>query len=134
MAPRLAKRLPEQGRISALEAVVAAIAAIALFYVAALAPVTEWLITLPLSLKVPLSLAVLAPLGFCMGMPFPLGLARVAERAPDLVPWAWGINGCASVISAVLATLLAINIGFSGVVGLAVGLYLLAAAVWRRPL
>ncbi|MEE8188362.1 MAG: hypothetical protein V3T80_04060, partial [Kiloniellales bacterium] len=42
-------------------------------------------------------------------------------------------NGCASVVSALLATLLAIGLGFSAVVGLAVALYLLAAVVWRTP-
>jgi hypothetical protein len=44
-----------------------------------------------------------------------------------LIPWAWAINGCASVISAVLATLLAMEIGFSGVLLLAVLLYGAAA-------
>ncbi len=63
-------------------------------------------------------------------MPFPLGLRRVAGRAPALVPWAWGINGCASVLSAPLATLLAIHFGFTAVVGLALVLYLLAAAAF----
>jgi hypothetical protein len=63
-----------------------------------------------------------------------LGLARVSAAAPALVPWAWGINGCASVLSAVLATLLSVSFGFSAVVGLAVALYLVAALVWRKPL
>jgi hypothetical protein len=134
VSPRLAARLPHGGRVSALEAAVAAIAAIALVYLAALAPVTGFLITLPLEFKLPLALAAIAPLAFCMGMPFPLGLARVGREAPALVPWAWGINGCASVVSAVLAALLAIEFGFSAVVALAVALYLLAAAVWRGPL
>ncbi len=132
MTPRLARRLPDGGRVSAIEAAVLAIAVIALAYLAVLAPMTEWLITLPPALKVPLTLLLIAPLAFFMGMPFPLGLARLNEQAPGLIPWAWGINGCASVVSAVLATLLAIGIGFSGVVALAVALYLLAALVWRR--
>jgi hypothetical protein len=146
VSPRLAKLLPARlparlpggqaarGRFSALDAVVAAIAAIALAYLAALAPVTAFLITLPLEFKVPLTLAAIAPLAFCMGMPFPLGLARVGREVPELVPWAWGINGCASVVSAVLATLLAIEFGFTTVVALAVALYVLAAVVWRGAL
>ena len=69
-----------------------------------------------------------------MGMPFPLGLAQVAKQAPDLIPWAWGINGCASVLSAILATILAIHFGFTVVVGLALALYGLAAAMLYRPL
>jgi spermidine synthase len=134
MSPRLAARLPEAGRLKAVEAAIAGIAVIALAYLAALAPATAFLITLPIEAKLPLALIAIAPLAFCMGMPFPLGLARVGREAPDLVPWAWGINGCASVISAVLAALLAIEVGFSAVVGLAVALYVLAALVWRGPI
>jgi MFS family permease len=85
----------------------------------------------PLWLRVVLTLALVAPLAFCMGMPFPLGLSRVAEHAPDLVPWAWGVNGCASVVSAVLASLLSIHLGFVAVIIAAVALYGLAA--WLVP-
>jgi hypothetical protein len=84
------------------------------------------LITLPDGARIALSLLLVAPLAFCMGMPFPLGLASLSGRAAHLVPWAWGINGCASLISAVLATLLAIHFGFSVVIGVAVLLYLVA--------
>jgi hypothetical protein len=49
------------------------------------------------------------------------------------VPWAWGINGCASVIAAVLATLLAVHFGFTAVVALAATLYACAAAAFARP-
>jgi hypothetical protein len=69
-------------------------------------------------------------MAFCMGMPFPLGLAHVGTLRPDYIPWAWGINGCASVLSAVLATLLAIQFGFGAVIILAILLYLLAAAMF----
>lgn len=83
-------------------------------------------------LKILVSLCLIAPLAFCMGMPFPLGLARLSSHAPGLVPWAWGINGCASVISAVLATLLATHMGFSGVVVVAICFYVLAAVVFPQ--
>jgi hypothetical protein len=81
--------------------------------------------------RVTFSLALIAPLAFFMGMPFPLGLARVARADPDLVPWAWGLNGCASVVSAAAATLLTMHLGFSATVVIAVGLYLLAALALR---
>ena len=75
------------------------------------------------------ALVLIAPLAFCMGMPFPLGLRRVADHAQELVPWAWAINGCASVMAAVLATLLAIQVGFTAVIVLALMLYALAATM-----
>jgi len=80
--------------------------------------------------KIVMSVALIAPLAFAMGMPFPLGLKRVAEIAPDFIPWAWGINGYASVISAVLATLLAIEFGFSFVILLALVIYAIAAVIF----
>ena len=49
---------------------------------------------------------------------------------PELVPWAWGVNGCASVLSAILATLLAMSFGFCVVVLIAMALYVLAAATF----
>ncbi|EGW56065.1 hypothetical protein TevJSym_aa02090 [endosymbiont of Tevnia jerichonana (vent Tica)] len=68
------------------------------------------------------------PLGLAMGMPFALGLQALGERQPALMPWAWGINGCASVVSALLAALLAVDLGFSGLMLLSAALYLLAWA------
>ena len=82
----------------------------------------------PDALKVLAAVLLIAPLAFFMGMPFPLGLKRLG---PSQLPWAWAINGCASVISAVLAALLAIEIGFIGLILAAAGLYLLAG--WIVP-
>ncbi|MBT8082759.1 MAG: SAM-dependent methyltransferase [Gammaproteobacteria bacterium] len=81
--------------------------------------------------KILISTALIAPLAVSMGMPFPLGLKQVAATAPNFVPWAWGINGFASVISAVLATLLAIEFGFVFVIMLALVLYAIAALTFE---
>jgi hypothetical protein len=67
-----------------------------------------------------------------MGMPFPLGLRRLARAAPRQVPWAWAINGCASVAGAVLAALLAMHVGFTGVMALAIAAYGAAATAAPR--
>jgi hypothetical protein len=77
------------------------------------------------------SILLIVPLGFCMGMPFPMALASISQTTPALIPWAWGINGCASVISALLATLIATQFGFTVLIFLALGLYCLAA--WCFP-
>ena len=78
-------------------------------------------------IRITLSLLLIAPLAAGMGIPFPVGLSHTADAAPGFVPWAWGINGFASVVSAVLATLLAIEFGFAAVVLLALLLYVAAA-------
>jgi hypothetical protein len=56
--------------------------------------------------------------------------SRLAARS--LVPWAWGVNGCASVLSAVLATLIAMSLGVSTVVLAASLLYAGAAAIFHQ--
>jgi len=111
---------------------VAAIGALCLLYLVVLPWLFRLLMPLPDPLRILFSIALIAPLAFAMGMPFPLGLARTAARAPALVPWAWGVNGCASVVAAILATVLAIHAGFAAVVVLAVLLYGLAAAAFPR--
>ncbi len=85
---------------------------------------------LPISIKILIAVLMLGPLAFSMGMPFPLALTGVGAETPDLIPWAWAVNGCASVIAAVLATLLAVHFGFAAVVLIALFLYGLAAIVF----
>jgi len=87
----------------------------------------------PAAGKMAITLLLIAPLGFFMGMPFPIGLSSVAEHAHRYLPWAWGINGCASVISAVLATLLAIHFGFNTVIVIALLLYLGIMVLFPAP-
>ena len=107
-------------RIPPIRAAAFAVALVAIFYLAALPPVLDRLMPLPDVAKVPVALLLIAPLALPMGMPFPLGLARTP---PALVPWAWAINGSASVLSAVLATILARQLGFQMVVVTASLLY-----------
>ena len=71
------------------------------------------------------------PLGALLGVPFPAGMVLVSETAPGLAPWAWAVNGCASVVSAVLAALVALTWGFSTVLwGAALAYGLALVAVW----
>ncbi len=111
------------------------IAAISLIYVLALPHIFGALVGLCSTARIVMSVILIAPPALFMGIPFPVGL-RLAGRIDDgLVPWAWGINGCASVVSPILATILAIHLGFTAVVALAAALYLAASAValglWR---
>lgn len=124
-----AERMPSFGPLSWAAA---SVAIISLFYVVLLPPLFQRLIALPDTVKILISLALIAPLAFCMGMPFPLGLSRLAQKAQQLIPWAWGVNGCASVLSAILATILAIHFGFTVVICLALALYASAVISYVR--
>src|SRR5262249_17453235 len=118
-------------RHPALALAVAGIGAAALIHVVLVLPLFRWLMPLPGALKIAVSLVLIAPLALFMGMPFPLALTRVAAARSALVPWAWGINGCASVLSAVLGILLAMSLGFKAVLLIAIGLYAVAAVTLR---
>ncbi|MEE8539966.1 MAG: hypothetical protein V3S54_09120, partial [Woeseiaceae bacterium] len=127
---RLMQRF-DDGKYSSVTIAVATISGITLIYVLLLPALFARFVGQPDILKVGLTLFLIAPLAFCMGMPFPIGLSKLAEESADFIPWAWGLNGFASVVSVSLATLLAIEFGFTAVVLLALGLYVSAAALIR---
>ncbi len=84
------------------------------------------LATAALPVRLVVASILILPLAVCMGMPFPLAIRRLEDVR---VPWAWAINGCASVVGAVLATLLAVEFGFATVLLLALLLYLVPVLV-----
>ncbi len=127
----LSERIHIRG-LSNVSLAVGAIIIISLIYLFYLSRIFSLFISYRDAVKILLSLLFIAPLAFFMGMPFPLGLTRVSSKAASLVPWAWGINGCASVISTVLAIFLAMSIGFNLVIVIALSLYTLAAVSLAR--
>ncbi len=128
----IASKIEARG-LAPIAVAAAAIAALAILYVMLLPYIFQQFMGHPDAVKILISNALIAPLAFVMGMPFPLGLKRIADRMPVFIPWAWGINGFASVVSSVLATLLAIELGFTLVIAAAVLLYAGAALIieWR---
>jgi hypothetical protein len=128
-----ARRLAQRGyHRRGVSWAVGGIALVCLGYLFALGPLFELLMSWPIPAKIAATLVLIMPLAFCMGLPFPLALDRLGRESPGLIPWAWGVNGCASVISAVLATLLAIHFGFRAVILSALALYLAAALALPR--
>jgi len=61
-----------------------------------------------------------------MGIPFPVALKIISKDNEALIPWAWGINGCFSVIASPLAALLAVEAGYTRVMAIATAAYFLA--------
>ena len=104
------------------------IAALGLFYAFGLPIVQDWFFGTSIFVRALVTAAVLAPLGLVMGVFFPLGIRIASGIHEDLVPWAWGINGCASVTAGVLAVVLAMSWGFSAVWALSVLVYALGVA------
>jgi hypothetical protein len=86
-----------------------------MLYAMLLAPFLRNSIHLQMEIRVFMSVLIIALPSFFMGMPFPIGLRVVAEINKNNVAWAWGINGCISVIAAATASLMAVEYGFIAV-------------------
>ncbi len=118
-----------------LIAVIGGIAALGLLYVATLPSIMYSTIAQPFEVKAIVSVAVLAPIGFLMGMPMPTGMRLLKSHRPEYIPWMWAINGAFSVAGAVLAIAIGINYGSSRAMILGVLIYLVALAIsfaWKR--
>jgi len=124
------------GRFSRLEPVLRrllpAIAAAVVVYVLLLPAVFYGLVHKEAAWRMVVAAVVLAPLGLLLGMPMPTGVRLLAQRAPVLVPWAWGVNGAASVLGSVGAIALAMMVGFNATLLTGAALYLLALVFVSR--
>lgn len=114
--------------------VLAAVAGAALLYVWLLPRMLTALVGLPFPVKLLLAAAVLLPLGFLMGMPFPTGLRALAGSGERTIEWAYAMNAAASVLGSVLAVTVAIHYGLGVILAAGALAYLVAAmstASWR---
>ncbi len=138
MASRRWLSQPSQVKVP-LVAIVAAL----LVYVGVLHHLLGSLVGLPFFVKLVISAAVLIPLGFAMGMPFPTGLRWLAgdtveaedatiapaDGAPaqrNVIEWAWAMNAASSVLGSVLAIVIAIHVGLNLTLSCGALAYLLA--------
>jgi hypothetical protein len=90
------------------------------------------LIGLPHAARLLMAVAMIAPVAFWMGVPFPLGIRAIAATGGKHVPWAWAANGCASVVGSVCAVLGAMVWSFSTMLVIAGAIYVLALMVLAR--
>lgn len=84
--------------------------------------ITGMLSSMPFAIRVLVSIILIAPLGFFMGMPFP----KAALKAGELIDWGFAVNGVASVIGSAGIILITINFGFNAALIIA-GLFYMTA-------
>ncbi|MFT4513231.1 MAG: spermidine synthase [Planctomycetota bacterium] len=70
--------------------------------------------------------AMTAPLALLLGMPFAHGVTLLRKLSPSFVPWAWAVNGSASVVGSVVTVIVSMNFGFSAVLIAAIFIYAIA--------
>jgi hypothetical protein len=84
--------------------------------------VTVWARSLSTDMRILVSVLLLAPPAFCMGMMFPLGLGAW-RRHHDLLPFFWSTNGITSMLASVLGMALSIQFGIAMTYALGVCFY-----------
>jgi predicted membrane-bound spermidine synthase len=71
------------------------------------------------------AVALMAPVGFVLGMPFPVGLSVLAKSNPQSIPWAWAMNGYATVVGISSAALIAMRTGYTMLILMSLVVYML---------
>ncbi len=103
---------------------VAAVSALALVVIVAAPPMVEWAVPFSRLTRIAIAVLWLVPMGLALGVPMPAGLRLLTRQSPDLVAWAWGMNGALSVLGATLAIFVAMNWGFRATLAAASASYL----------
>ena len=119
----------DEGRLIKALGCVALLAALLAFLVSGLLSTLVWM---PLGFKIVMTVALLMPLGFVMGMPFPTALRRLEELHAPSVRWAWSLNAASSVLGSVGALVCAIYLGLIQTLVIGGLFYLAALAVVAR--
>ena len=82
---------------------------------------------LPYAARLALCFLFIAPPAFLMGFPMPTAMTTLGRLGKEhLFIWAWGVNGCFSVIGAAAAPVIATNFGLGAVIEIAALAYFLA--------
>ena len=92
------------------------------------------LLPLPLAARIMIAMALVAPLGFVMGMPFPRGLQSTGRGSLPAPPFYWGLNGVMSVIGSVTTVFVALKWGFQAAMLIGCLAYVLAGLASRSAL
>ena len=108
------------------------LAAVTLGYAVVLPPIFDHFLGASRQVRIAISLVLLLPLGLLLGTFFPTGIKIISLDDARFVPWAWGINGCASVIGTVLSIIIAMSHGFTVVTILAVVIYVVGVVAMFR--
>jgi len=85
----------------------------------------------PIEAKIAITVALIAPAGFLMGIPFPSGLKRLEEHQQSSVRWAWSLNAASSVMGSAASIVCSIYFGLIQTLLIGGVLYLMALLILR---
>lgn len=122
--------IPQDRVAAALRAALAAVVGLGLLQAYVVPDLLDrFALGLPLAVRVLLVFVALAPLGWVMGMPFPLALRRLDPSAAAVVPWAWALNGWTSVVASIATVLVSRLLGYDAAFAVALSAYVGALAL-----
>jgi hypothetical protein len=96
------------------------------------AAATRAWIGLPGAARILVATAVLAPIALLLGIPFAYGIRLLNRFNPALIPWAWAVNACATVVGSILTVILSMNFGFHFVLLMAMLCYVMTFLAVHR--
>jgi hypothetical protein len=108
----VSRRVPDEALGRTAAASMAAIAVVALGLAAVVAPFIDWAVGYERGMRLAIAAGVLVPIGMLLGVPMPTGIRLLNVGAPEMLTWAWGMNGALSVVGATFAIFMAMNWGF----------------------
>ena len=82
--------------------------------------------------RILVSFFLIFPLGFFLGMPFPLGILAIEKQPKGAIAWCWGLNGLFTIIGGILSVVFSIYLGFNQTLYFAIGLYVIAFFTFSR--
>jgi hypothetical protein len=124
----LSRRIADRRLRPAVTIAVIAIVLMGVLAAFGLPSIIAWAIPFTRELRVAIAIVLLLPLGLVLGIPMPAGIRLLSRDAPQLLTWAWGINGALSVLGATLAIFVAMNWGFGVTLLAGATVYLLGLA------
>ena len=89
------------------------IAAMIGFFIVFSPKMVEAWIWWPKLARMVVTIGLLAPISFLLGIPFAYGIRLLNQFNPTIIPWAWAVNACATVIGSILAVIFSMNFGFN---------------------
>ena len=116
----------DRNYVNALKIIIFTLCSILILYQFILPYIFNATLEYSLLVRIFITLGLIFPLGFLMGMPFPLGIRLVnsIEQGKGLIPWLWATNNFCSIIASVSAVIIALFFGFKVVALLATLVYL----------
>ncbi len=126
----LTRKIGEQRALLNLWPSVSLLALVVVIYALGLGRLFQVLVGLPLFARISLAAIILVVPGLLMGRMMPLGIKTLSLHAPEIIPWAWGVNGAASVLGSVMAVALSMNMGYTITQMIAVAVYLLGTCMY----